>query len=205
MSNEKGRFWGGGSDSDSESAGSEVESDTDVNQKVAKMSRWVVESDSDSEDEGRVVKSAKEKHMDALTDHITSIRNGLKNNDWDRVLEGYSSLNDALEKVKKTQRGIDTPTSYVRVISDIDQAVGDVTKDDTKKMSKAAAKAFTKIKQVIRKAVKVEPLQSAIEKYRLNPVVEEDSEEEEQDEEEEDDEDDDDEEDEDSEEEKEEV
>ena len=60
-----------------------------------------MESDSDSEDEARVVKSAKDKHLEALDDHITKVKNGLRNKDWDKVQEGYKSLNDALEKVKK--------------------------------------------------------------------------------------------------------
>jgi hypothetical protein len=184
---EKNRFWANGSDSDSDSVEDE-DIDTDVKTNVAKMNKWVVESDSDSDDDkGRVVRSAKEKHMDALEDHITTVRNGLKNNDWDRVQEGYKSLNEAVEKVRKAT-GISFPVSFVRTIVAIDTAVEGVTKEDTRKMTKSGARAYTTLKQAMKKTTKVEPLLGEIEKYKKNPVVSDDEDEEDEEEEEDDDE-----------------
>jgi hypothetical protein len=81
------KFWTGGSSSDEES---EHSSDEEV--KVPSRFAAAAESESSDEDDEvevkRVVKSARDKRFEEFAQILAKIKNSMKINDWNNILEG---------------------------------------------------------------------------------------------------------------------
>lgn len=96
-SDRAGRFWNDASESDQESTSSSGTESNDeekhktVGARMGPTSRFAVgmESDSsESEDEKRVVRTNKDKKLEALLVIITGIRNQLRISNWSSIEEG---------------------------------------------------------------------------------------------------------------------
>jgi len=81
VSGTTGGFWAAGDSSDDDSSDDDSYSSSEASANVWRAeNRWIdFSDDSDSEDEVRVVKSAKERSMEAFEKHIKKIRNAMKN------------------------------------------------------------------------------------------------------------------------------
>ena len=169
MSGKGGRFWGGGSDSESESERSSDE-EVDIKKDVKAMSRWVVESDSDSDDEVRVVKSTKERRFEGLDEVIQKLKNSLKVDDWNQITDLYTELQKSLIKVQKaTGDSKAMPKQYLKTIALLEETANGISKSQQKTFSKTNSRSFSKMRQIIRKAVKENPLKTKLDEYKLNP------------------------------------
>lgn len=101
------RFWAaGGSSDDSDSASDDSDSSDESivdNNNKKDGSRWVdFSDDSDSEDDVRVVKSAKERSLEAFTSHIKNLRSFMKQRDFKKIQSEFEELSKAMLKAKKS-------------------------------------------------------------------------------------------------------
>lgn len=154
--------------------------------------RFAVESDSESEEENRVAKSVKDRTWEGLQVIIKAVNNHLKINSWVSLQEGegqpppsvrgcagvvtcVSSCRRAeVDKLIRAQERAITviakeglPRFFVRALVDLEDAVSGVSKADTKTMSQANAKAYTRVKQTMKKYA--EKFTAQIAAYRATP------------------------------------
>ena len=79
------------------------------------------DADSDSEDDGkRVVRSHKDKRWDQMTETITKMKNGMKNNDWNAITADYDFLHKLLEKAKQIVAKEGVPAFYFKALLSLD-------------------------------------------------------------------------------------
>ena len=167
-----------GSDASSSSSSSEEESDdSDEEQKPAaggqKISRFLNtgSDDEDSDEEvKRVVKSAKDKRLEEMEATGNSMNNALKINDWTAISTGesipwfssgavdeqVSEFDKLLRMIQRQQNvGEPIPPFFIRTITDLETSVNDAqSKDAKKKMNATNARAFTAMKQKVKKTLK---------------------------------------------------
>jgi len=172
-----GRFWTNeASESDQEtSSSSGTESSEDEKHKITGARPGVkgrfavgVESDSsESEEEKRVVRTSKDKKLDALLVIITGIRNQLRINNWIAIEEGFENLNKALRDASSVVAQTGVPTFYIKILIELEDAVNGVSKADTQKMSKVSAQAYNRVKMNLKKNNVT--YQAKIDEFRANP------------------------------------
>ncbi|CAG8582803.1 11061_t:CDS:2, partial [Ambispora gerdemannii] len=192
------RFFHGSSDSESESQGSlasdsdlsddeELSEDSDDLQEddkkptkstesrfKLKMGGAAPASDDSSESDGdkRVVKSGKDKRLEELEATIKTLENAQKINDWVVISNEFDKLNKIVSKISP-QNGI--PRLYIKAIAELEDFLNEsLQKDAKKKMNPSNAKALNAMKQRLKKNNKI--YEEDIEKWRENPVSEEDKE-----------------------------
>ncbi|VDO04725.1 unnamed protein product [Rodentolepis nana] len=124
---------------------------------------------SDSEDEKRVVRSAKDKRHEEMTNLLRSLNNHKKIKDMSRVETAFDELVKLYEKALKMNEIDVYPTFYIRMLAQMEDFVNE-SWSEKKTLSKVAAKSLTILRQKIRKYIK--EFEEPIKKYRENPVVE---------------------------------
>ncbi|KAF8793215.1 Eukaryotic translation initiation factor 3 like protein [Argiope bruennichi] len=182
------RFFAG-SDTESESSSSEEEQ---VPQKAQGITSAFTFSD-EEEDVKRVVRSAREKRYEELTEIIKLIKNHKKIKDMSKLLTSFENLTRAFVKarpvIEKEEKGV-IPKFYIRCLVELEDFIAECweDKDGRKNMSKNNSRSLATLRQKLRKYNK--DFENDIANYRANPTPEnedrEDEEEPESDEESED-------------------
>ncbi|KAL7292394.1 hypothetical protein TKK_0013987 [Trichogramma kaykai] len=180
------RFFATGSDSESETSSEE--------EQVQRAPAAAFTFSDDEEDTKRVVRSAKEKKYEEITNAIKLIRNQKKIKDINSVLSTFEELvkvyNKASSVISKEENG-KTPNFYLRCLVELDDFIKEVweDKEGRKNMSKINSKALSSFRQKLKKYNK--DFEKEIEAFRENPPKDDDEEKEKVDEVNSDDEDDD--------------
>lgn len=129
------------------------------------------DSDSDSEDEGRrVVKSAKEKLTDDMREAVEAVNTSKRQENWINALTEFERLGRLL--VKAGQQGYGTPNFYIKCLTDLEAYLNETTineKESAKKMNANLARAFTSLKQRVKKQVK--EFSHLVELYKSDPEL----------------------------------
>ena len=173
------RFWAaGGSSDDSDSASddsdSSDESIVDNNANKKDGSRWVdFSDDSDSEEDVRVVKSAKERSLEAFTAHIKSLKTFMKQRDFKKIYSEFEELSKAMIKAKKVLAA-GVPRHLVRILVELEDFVKECLEDKLafKKLTPNQGRALNRMKLTLKKHNK--PFQVVMDHYRKNPIIDED-------------------------------
>lgn len=160
------RFFAGGSDSESESSSDEspiIKPSIAVQQPVVY---------SDDEDVKRVVRSAKEKRFEELSNIIKNIRNYKKIKDIGSMLTSFEDLMRAYTKAQpiilKEENGV-IPKFVIRSLAELEDFINQTweDKDGRKNMSKNNGKSLGTLRQKFRKYIK--DFETEIKKFRENP------------------------------------
>ncbi|XP_064557424.1 eukaryotic translation initiation factor 3 subunit C-like, partial [Zonotrichia leucophrys gambelii] len=117
------RFFTTGSDSESESSASGDE--TAPKAPGGPYSKPLLLSE-DEEDTKRVVRSARDKRYEELTNLIRSIRNAMKIRDVSRCLEEFELLGRAWTKAKGVVDRDGVPRFYLRILADLEDYLNEV-------------------------------------------------------------------------------
>ncbi|XP_006896687.1 PREDICTED: eukaryotic translation initiation factor 3 subunit C-like [Elephantulus edwardii] len=161
------RFFTTGTDSESESSLSGEELVTKpVGGNYGKQALLLSE---DEEDTKRVVRSAKDKRFEELTNLIRTIRNAMKIRDVTKCLEEFELLGKAYGKAKSIVDKEGVPRFYIRILADLEDYLNELweDKEGKKKMNKNNAKALSTLRQKIRKYNR--DFESHITSYKQNP------------------------------------
>uniref|UniRef100_A0A8C4GIU0 Eukaryotic translation initiation factor 3 subunit C n=1 Tax=Dicentrarchus labrax TaxID=13489 RepID=A0A8C4GIU0_DICLA len=144
------RFFATGSDSESEESSSADEITPKAPGTTFKQSLLLSD---DEEDTKRVVRSAKDKRFEELTNLIKTIRNAMKIRDMAKCLEEFEQLCRAFLKSKNIVDKEGVPPFYIRLLADLEDYLNQLweDKEGKKKMNKNNAKALSTLRQKIRK------------------------------------------------------
>ncbi|XP_036429201.1 eukaryotic translation initiation factor 3 subunit C isoform X2 [Colossoma macropomum] len=161
------RFFATGSDSESEESSS-AEEITPKATGTAFNKQNLLLSD-DEEDTKRVVRSAKDKRFEELTNLIKTIRNAMKIRDMAKCLEEFEQLCRAFLKSKAIVDKEGVPPFYIRLLADLEDYLNQLweDKEGKKKMNKNNAKALSTLRQKIRKYNR--DFETEIANYKENP------------------------------------
>ncbi|CAI9534106.1 unnamed protein product [Staurois parvus] len=123
----------------------------------------------DEEDTKRVVRSAKDKRFEELTNIIKTIRNAMKIRDMTKCLEEFEQLGKAYIKSKNIIDKEGVPRFYIRLLSDLEDYLNELweDKEGKKKMNKNNAKALSTLRQKLRKYNR--DFEAPITAYKQNP------------------------------------
>ncbi|XP_041740627.2 eukaryotic translation initiation factor 3 subunit C-like [Coregonus clupeaformis] len=170
------RFFATGSDSDSEDSLSSDEITPKVPGTTFTKQSLLLRDD--EEDTKRVVRSAKDKRFEELTNLIKTIRNAMKIRDMSKCLEEFEQLCRAFLKSKTIVDKEGVPPFYIRLLSDLEDYLNQLweDKEGKKKMNKNNAKALSTLRQKIRKYNR--DYETEIASYKENPMASADEEEE---------------------------
>ncbi|XP_058649998.1 eukaryotic translation initiation factor 3 subunit C isoform X3 [Onychostoma macrolepis] len=160
------RFFATGSDSESEESSSADEITPKAPGTINKQSLLLSD---DEEDTKRVVRSAKDKRFEELTNIIKTIRNAMKIRDMSKCLEEFEQLCRAFLKSKTIMDKEGVPPFYIRLLADLEDYLNQLweDKEGKKKMNKNNAKALSTLRQKIRKYNK--DFETEIVSYKENP------------------------------------
>eukprot|EP00941_MAST-03F_sp_MAST-3F-sp1_P001084 g1084.t1 len=171
MSKSDGKFWI--QDSSSDSDGSSSDSDSSSSSEEEHVRKWADVSDSDSDsdsDDERIVRSKKDRVFLELESQVSKLNNHVKNAEWNEVVDDFQHLNVIVEKKgKQTFELHGIPRLYIKTLVQLEDLITPVTRAQIKSMRKFIAKAFTKMKQTLRKHNA--NYADEIAKYRANPDV----------------------------------
>lgn len=162
------RFFAGGSDSESESSSGD-ELPIKIQQPIQPQIVY-----SDEEDVKRVVRSAKEKRFEELSNIIKNIRNFKKIKDIGSILSSFEELTKAYSKaqpvIMKEENGV-IPKFVIRSLAELEEFINQTwdDKDGRKNMSKNNGKSLSTLRQKFRKYIK--DFETEIKKFRENPDV----------------------------------
>lgn len=160
------------------SSGSEEEdekgSESEGDQK--RFTRFDIESSSGSEEEEhRVVRTMKDKRIDAFKAVIKEINNHIKINDFSALIDDFGNLNKELDKSKQLVEKEGIPKLYYKGLALLEDAVNDVNK---KSLSSIQTKSWNALKNRLKKHNKDH--EEKLKEYRANPLKSEDEAEEEE-------------------------
>ncbi|CAL9699068.1 unnamed protein product [Knipowitschia caucasica] len=169
------RFFATGSDSESEESSSADEIAPKA--QGTNLRQNLMLSD-DEEDTKRIVRSAKDKRFEELTNLIKTIRNAMKIRDMSKCLEEFEQLCRAFTKSKNIVDKEGVPSFYIRLLADLEDYLNQLweDKEGKKKMNKNNAKALSTLRQKIRKYNR--DYETEIASYKENPQESADEEEE---------------------------
>ncbi|KAL7990043.1 hypothetical protein Chor_012709 [Crotalus horridus] len=160
------RFFTTGSDSESESS---LSGDELVTKPVGgNFGKQPLLLSEDEEDTKRVVRSAKDKRFEELTNLIKTIRNAMKIRDVTKCLEEFELLGKAYRKAKSIVDKEGVPHFYIHILADLEDYLNEVW-EGKKKMNKNNAKALSTLHQKIRKYNR--DYETQITAYRQNPEL----------------------------------
>ena len=116
----------------------------------------------------RVVKSAKDRVIDALRECVIKVNNGLKNMDWAIIEDEFANTNKKLDK-SKNQLVNGTPKFYVKMLAAVEDSVAEVVKDKPKfkALKPAIQRIVNRMKLNVKKHNK--NFESDIEDFRTRP------------------------------------
>ncbi|XP_069840551.1 eukaryotic translation initiation factor 3 subunit C isoform X1 [Dendropsophus ebraccatus] len=160
------RFFATGSDSESESS---LSGDELLPKPVGGFNKQPILLSEDEEDTKRVVRSAKDKRFEELTNIIKTIRNAMKIRDMTKCLEEFEQLGKAYIKAKNIVDKEGIPRFYIRLLSDLEDYVNELwdDKEGRKKMNKNNGKALSTLRQKLRKYNR--DFEASITAYKQNP------------------------------------
>ncbi|KAG8546022.1 hypothetical protein GDO81_019893 [Engystomops pustulosus] len=161
------RFFATGSDSESESS---LSGDEILPKPVGgTFGKQPILLSDEEEDTKRVVRSAKDKRFEELTNIIKTIRNAMKIRDMTKCLEEFEQLGKAYIKAKNIVDKEGTPRFYIRLLSDLEDYLNELweDKEGKKKMNKNNAKALSTLRQKLRKYNR--DFEAPITAYKQNP------------------------------------
>lgn len=160
------RFFATGSDSESEESSSADEIAPKAPGTTFKQTLLLSD---DEEDTKRVVRSAKDKRFEELTNYIKTIRNAMKIRDMSKCLEEFEQLCRAFTKSKNIVDKEGVPSFYIRLLADLEEYLNQLweDKEGKKKMNKNNAKALSTLRQKIRKYNR--DFETEIAAYKENP------------------------------------
>uniref|UniRef100_A0AAY4DHH6 Eukaryotic translation initiation factor 3 subunit C n=1 Tax=Denticeps clupeoides TaxID=299321 RepID=A0AAY4DHH6_9TELE len=145
------RFFATGSDSESEESSSADE----ITPKATgtTLTKQALLLSDEEEDTKRLVRSAKDKRFEELTNLIKTIRNAMKIRDMSKCLEEFEQLCRAFLKSKTIVDKEGVPQFYIRLLADLEDYLNQLweDKEGKKKMNKNNAKALSTLRQKIRK------------------------------------------------------
>uniref|UniRef100_A0AAY4DKL7 Eukaryotic translation initiation factor 3 subunit C n=1 Tax=Denticeps clupeoides TaxID=299321 RepID=A0AAY4DKL7_9TELE len=161
------RFFATGSDSESEESSSADE----ITPKATgtTLTKQALLLSDEEEDTKRLVRSAKDKRFEELTNLIKTIRNAMKIRDMSKCLEEFEQLCRAFLKSKTIVDKEGVPQFYIRLLADLEDYLNQLweDKEGKKKMNKNNAKALSTLRQKIRKYNR--DFESEIANYKENP------------------------------------
>ncbi|XP_072388517.1 eukaryotic translation initiation factor 3 subunit C [Diabrotica undecimpunctata] len=164
-------------------AGSDSDSDSSSEEEIIQRPQVPAYTFSDDEEEvKRVVRSAKEKRYEELTNTIKQIRNYKKIKDMSSMLNSFEELQKAYQKaapvIIKEENG-QTPRFFIRCLAEMEDFINEMweDRDGRKNMSKNNSKSLTSMRQKLRKYLK--DFEDDLPKFRENPEQPDDEEEEE--------------------------
>uniref|UniRef100_A0A0V0G589 Eukaryotic translation initiation factor 3 subunit C n=1 Tax=Triatoma dimidiata TaxID=72491 RepID=A0A0V0G589_TRIDM len=166
------RFFATGSDSESESSSEE--------EQVVRAPPTTFTFSDDEEDTKRVVRSAKEKRYEELTNNIKQIRNFKKIKDMSSMLNSFEELMRAYQKalpvIIKEENGM-TPKFYLRCLVEVEDFINEMWEDreGRKNMSKNNSKSLASLRQKLRKYNK--DFEEELARFRENPDLADEDEE----------------------------
>ncbi|KYO41055.1 eukaryotic translation initiation factor 3 subunit C-like protein [Alligator mississippiensis] len=160
------RFFTTGSDSESESS---LSGDELAPKPVGGNYSKPILLSEDEEDTKRVVRSAKDKRFEELTNLIRTIRNAMKIRDVTKCLEEFELLGRAYSKAKSIVDKEGVPRFYVRLLADLEDYLNELweDKEGKKRMNKNNAKALSTLRQKLRKYNR--DYEALIAAYKQNP------------------------------------
>lgn len=160
------RFFTTGSDSESESS---VSGDELVAKPAGGNYSKPLLLSEDEEDTKRVVRSAKDKRFEELSNLIRTIRNAMKIRDVTKCLEEFELLGRAFGKARGIVDKEGVPRFYVRILADLEDYLNELweDKEGKKRMNKNNAKALSTLRQKIRKYNR--DFEGLIASYKQNP------------------------------------
>ncbi|KAG5280235.1 hypothetical protein AALO_G00086610, partial [Alosa alosa] len=161
------RFFATGSDSESEESSSADELTPKATGTTFTKQNLLLSDD--EEDTKRVVRSAKDKRFEELTNLIKTIRNAMKIKDISKCLEEFEQLCRAFVKSKNIVDKEGVPKFYIRLLADLEDYLNQLweDKEGKKKMNKNNAKALSTLRQKIRKYNR--DYETEIGSYKENP------------------------------------
>ncbi|XP_049793342.1 eukaryotic translation initiation factor 3 subunit C [Schistocerca nitens] len=165
-------FATGGSDSETESASDD--------EQIQRPTATQFTFSDEEEDTKRVVRSAKEKRYEELTNIIKQIRNYKKIKDMSSMLSSFEDLQRAHTKaipvINKEENG-QNPRFFIRCLVEMEDFINEMWEDreGRKNMSKNNSKSLTSLRQKLRKYNK--EFEDDISKFRENPDQDDDEEE----------------------------
>ncbi|CAH1155507.1 unnamed protein product [Phaedon cochleariae] len=164
-------------------AGSDSDSDSSSEEEVIQRPQVPAFSFSDDEEEvKRVVRSAKEKRYEELTNIIKQIRNYKKIKDMSCMLNSFEELQKGYLKaapvILKEENG-QTPRFFIRCLTEMEEFINEMWEDreGRKNMSKNNSKSLASMRQKLRKYLK--DFEDDVAKFKENPEQPDDEEEEE--------------------------
>ncbi|MGI4815351.1 MAG: PCI domain-containing protein, partial [Janthinobacterium lividum] len=128
------------------------------------------DSDSDSEDEGRkVVKSAKDKLLDDMTQAVDLINTAKRNNAWTSALAEFDRLGRLLIRANKQKTGI--PNFFIKCLVSLESYINETTESEKsqKTLNAAEGRAFNTTHQRVKKQVK--EFQAHYDLYKASPEL----------------------------------
>ncbi|KAM9816978.1 eukaryotic translation initiation factor 3 subunit C [Neosynchiropus ocellatus] len=169
------RFFATGSDSESEESSSADEITPKAPGTTFKQSLLLSDEEEDTK---RVLRSAKDKRFEELTNLIKTIRNAMKIRDMAKCLEEFEQLCRVFLKSKNIVDKEGVPSFYIRLLADLEDYLNQLweDKEGKKKMNKNNAKALSTLRQKIRKYNR--DYETEITAYKENPQESADEEEE---------------------------
>lgn len=122
-------------------------------------------SDSEeSDDEGKkVVKSAKEKLLDEMQMVYNKIESASMINDWVTILSEFDNICRLL--IRAQQQNYGTPNVFIKVLAQVEDAVGSTSQQELK--GKSASRAYNTTKQRVKKSAREND--AVLSKFRENP------------------------------------
>lgn len=122
-------------------------------------------SDSEESDEEgkKVVKSAKEKLLDEMQMVYDKIESASMINDWVTILAEFDNICRLL--IRAQQQNYGTPNVFIKVLAQVEDAVGGTSQQDLK--GKTASRSYNTTKQRVKKSAREN--ESILIKFRENP------------------------------------
>lgn len=111
--------------------------------------------DSDSDEDRKVVKLAKEKLVDEIKDVVEQINVARRQNNFTLVLTDLDRLNKLVTRAQNLTLGL-VPNQYIKCLGGLELCINEVQENEKneKTLSAQEAKAFTTVRQRVRKAIK---------------------------------------------------
>jgi translation initiation factor 3 subunit C len=128
-----------------------------------------------------VVRSQKDRTIEAIRAKVNRIKSCRKNNDWSAVQDEFEEVNKLVDKSKVVIMNVGMPKFYIKMLAETEDHVmlSSKDKESIKKMKQSSAHALNRMKLSIRKHNK--KYETELADYRANPENYADTEEEESD------------------------